>query len=237
MTDITDLIAQPRLNRERRAALEQILFDDPDTMTEIEEQTAEGVGLVSWCRELGVRYSAIVSWINADPERLRRFEEAGKARADRAAFGVEAMARKILQPHIPTGHDWVDELPENADPKAMRVAMAGLQWMATTGNREKYGTRNVEHRHTHKLAEDHLAALRAAARTAGGPHGRILEAEATVVPMRSIEGPVPAQGDDIDYADFRVPLNDELMPAAHAKWWNFAAERARELRAAWRLPA
>jgi hypothetical protein len=233
--------------REKREARERELFDDPNTIEEIIEHIAEGNGLVDWCRTLNVRYAQIVAWIKADPSRRSRVEEADRARAAKAAYGVESIARRILQPHIKTGHDWVDEMAPDVDPKALRVAMGGLQWIAIAGDRERFGTRAVQHSHTHKLADDHLAALRAASRAAGAP-ALPGPAEGTVrvipVPYDGEFRELPRSGEPKppppDPSAFRVPMPDvdvDVLPAPIRKWTDFVQDRAYALRKAWALPA
>ena len=198
----------PRPLRRERLLTELALLETPDLIDELCEHQAEGQGLTAWCAAADVRYSTIRAWIDVDPDRAAKFEAAERHRADRAAAAIDAMGQKLLNPLAVTGHPWVDQLAA-LDSKASRVALDALKWSALTNAPKRYG-RSVEHHHTHRLADEHLAALRTLMKGktgVGGPAApAMIEGEVVVVDrdaeMRALHRP------------FIVPLQPEPVPSA-----------------------
>lgn len=191
-------------------------LERPGLIDEICEHHATGQGLVPWCAAAGMRYSMVRAWIDADSDRSAQFETAERARADRAAAAIDAMAQKLLNPDAETGHDWVDQ-DRGLDSKSCRVALDALKWSATTNAPKRYG-RSVEHHHTHRIADEHLAAMRSLM------HGRrgtgALASGLALPPPIDVEARVIEGGNGRDaelravHREFVVPLEPETGPPA-----------------------
>lgn len=221
-----------RIRDREKLVHEMTILSRPGLIDELCEHQASGEGLVIWCHKAGIRYGMVRAWIEADSDRMRRFEAAERHRADLRAAAIDAMARKLLDPAAETGHPWVDRdkrfdedgnpVADSLDPRAARAALDALKWGAITDAPKRYG-RSIEHNHTHRLAEDHLLAMRSLVHGGGnGARNPALAAPVAEVPAVDFRvlTDAPARDEAPDRSEFLVPVVESLLPpAAPAGGW------------------
>lgn len=133
------------LARQAKAIREQQLFASPDGLDKVLYECAQGRGVVAFCKERDIRYTAVAAWLEADPDRNAQYQLALKARGAVTVAQLQDVIKRTVSGEL--------------DPRRAAVVTKPLQWLASVMDRKQFGeqqTLNVKH----SLADEHLAALK-----------------------------------------------------------------------------
>ena len=96
------------------------------------QRIADGEGMVTLCKEMGVHPYTARQWIMADPRRMNAYNEAYTFQADTRADQVDDIANNLIE----NGKDM-----SNQEVQALRSAIDALKWSAAVKNGRKYADR------------------------------------------------------------------------------------------------